>query len=50
MDEIEVRSKNGSTFILSCSVKQHREFGQGKSKKMAKLFAAYKMWLNLTTK
>lgn len=35
-------------FIVSCSVRKQKEYGQGKNKKMAKLFAAYKQWLKVS--
>ncbi|XP_037052463.1 uncharacterized protein LOC119085997 [Bradysia coprophila] len=42
--------KNEYVFIVACSVKQYSEIGQGRSKRMAKIFAAYKMWYKLTGK
>lgn len=49
-DEMNVYVKEVQGFVLSCSVKGRREFGHGNTKRMAKTFAAYKMWLKLTTK
>lgn len=50
--EMTARMKiiNENVFVVVCSVKQYKEIGQGRSKKMAKLFAAYKMWHKLTGK
>lgn len=52
VDEMAARTqmKNEFVFVVSCSVKRYKEFGQGRSKKMAKIFAAYKMWHRLTGK
>ncbi|KAG4067685.1 hypothetical protein HA402_005457 [Bradysia odoriphaga] len=49
-DEMAARTliKNEYVFIVVCSVKQYSTTGQGRSKKMAKIFAAYKMWYKLT--
>lgn len=48
VDERDVYLTPVDGFIVSCSVRKQKEYGQGKNKKMAKLFAAYKMWLKIS--
>lgn len=45
--ELEVGLPHERQFTISCSVLKYHEVGQGKSKKIAKRIAAYKMWTRL---
>ncbi|KAJ6645635.1 hypothetical protein Bhyg_00842 [Pseudolycoriella hygida] len=45
---VEPFDQNCNDWICCCSVFKYTKIGQGKSKEIAKLFAAYKMWMTLT--
>lgn len=42
-------TKNEHDFVMSCTVLNYKQYGQGKNKKIAKMFAAYKLWMKLST-